>query len=228
MPSLLHAGAARRQRRPGIPQHAVLHMRPQAPRAPSAVLHGPFDAESDALDAATRIERTAHPGDSIELLTDADPRLAGSRDSRAGRAEDLARRLLRRIRKFPDDFDPRAATARRPPGSLFALACMEAPLAARRLSGTLRHAMYRQRTPAPALVGQVLLDVPHEAAMLLLAVRWPAHWFGGRGRAAPDALRPADAETACAVLAHRLRRGRWPARRTRLSRRIPEALYEPL
>ena len=228
MPSLIHTGAARRKRRPAPPSHAVLHLRPRIPRAPSAVVHGPFDAEGDALEVAARLGRTARPGDRIELLTGAGAWLAESRDTRAVRIEDLTRRLLRRICKFPGDFDTRAATARRPPGSLFALACMEAPRAARRLADALQGAAAGRRTPAPALLGQVLLDVPHEAAMLLLADRWPAHWFGGRGRAAPDASRPADAETACAVLARRLRRGRWPARRTRLSRRIPEALYQPL
>ncbi len=227
MGNLSH-GAARRKRRPALARHAVLHLRSRAPQAPSAVIHGPFDAAADALEAAARLARTASAGDRIELLTDPDPWLAESAADRAERAEELARRLLRRIHKFPDDFDPRAATARRPPGSLFALACMEAPGAARRLSETLERTMPRGRSPRPALVGQVLLDAPHEAAMLLHAVRWPAHWFKGRGRAKPNALRPADAATACAVLARRLRRGRWPVQRTRLAHRIPENLLEPL
>lgn len=228
MPSLIHTGAARRKRRPAPPRHAVLHLRPRAPRTPSAVVHGPFEAEGNALDVAARLGRTARPGDRIELLTGAGAWLADDRDTRAERVEELARRLLRRVRKFPEDFDARAATARRPPGSLFALACMEAPRAARRLAGTLGNTTASRGTPAPTLVGQVLLDVPHEAAMLLLPTRWPAHWFAGRGQAAAQALRPADAETAGAVLARRLRRGRWPARRTRLPHRIPEALYQPL
>ena len=214
------------ERRPAPPRHAVLHLRPRGRRTPSAVIHGPFDAAGDALEAAARLARKASAGDRIELLTAPGPWLAGSAGDRAEHAEELARRLLRRIHRFPGDFDPRAATAQRPPGSLFALACMEAPGAARRLTGTLERAMPRGKTPWPALVGQVLLDAPHEAAMLLHAVRWPAHWFKDRGRAGPNALRPADAATACSVLARRLRGGRWPARGTRLAHRIPEDLLE--
>ncbi len=218
-------GTAHARRRPDPPRHAVLHLRPRRRRAPSAVVHGPFTTQGDALAAAGRLRRTSPTADGIELLDHACPWLGGSHAEHSERVEELLRRLLRRIHEFPGDFDPRAATARRPPGALFALACMEAPRAARELAETLQRALPRGTAPAPAMLGQVLLDAPHEAAMLLHRVRWPAHWFGGRGRAGPDALRPADATTACAVLARRLRRGRWPAREARLAHRIPEDLY---
>lgn len=220
------AGAAFPDRRPAL-RHAVLHLRPRSRQKTSAVIEGPFDAESDALEAAARLMRRAATGDRIELLSGEGAWLTASADERAERAEELARRLLRRIRKFPGDFDPHATNAEQPPGALFALACMEAPRAARRLAGALEHALPRRHRPAPALLGQLLLDVPHETAVFLHAVRWPASWFAGRGRRGPDASRPADAPTACAVLARRLRRNHWPGRRTALSHRIPEELYEP-
>ena len=216
-----------RGKRPPAPRHAVLHLRPRNRRPPSVVLHGPFDTETDAIASSDRLRRRAAASDRIELLSSPGAWLAGGGRTRDEQVDALARRLLGRLARFPADFDPRAADALRPPGALFALACMEAPFAARRLAQALQHTGTQGREPAPALIGQVLLDVPHETAMLLLAVRWPAHWFAGRGRAAPDALRPADAQTACAVLARRLRRGRWPGRRTKLPHRIPEALYQP-
>lgn len=220
-------GTAFLERRPALPRHAVLHLRARNRHKTSAVIEGPFDAESDALAASARLRRRAASGDRIELLTDQGVWLAGSADERAERAEELARRLLRRIRKFPDDFDPRATAAEQPPGAFFALACMEAPRAARRLAGALYRTLPHGRRPTPALLGQLLLDVPHQAAEFLHAVRWPANWFAGRGRRRSDASRPADAPTACAVLARRLRRGSWPGRRTVLSHRIPEDLHEP-
>ena len=220
-------GAAFPERRPAL-RHAVLHLRPRSRQKTSAVIEGPFDAESEALEAAARLRRTASAGDRIELLSDASAWLTESADERAERAEELARRLLRRIRKFPDDFDPRAMSAEQPPGAFFALACLEAPRAARRLAGALERTLPHGRRPTPALLGQLLLDVPHKAAVFLHAVHWPANWFAGRGRRKSVASRPADAPTACAVLARRLRRGSWPGRRTVLSHRIPEHLHEPL
>ena len=217
-------GAAPGAGRAAALQHAVLHLRPRNRHAGSAVIDGPFDETQQALAAANRLIRTAARGDRVEVLTDAGPWLADSADQRTERAEDLAGRLLRRIRKFPHDFDPRAATSKRPPGTLFALACMEAPRAARRLTDTLERTLPHGRRPTPGLVGQILLDVPHESAVLLHAVRWPARWFPAR--AGRYASRAADAPTACAVLARRLRRGAWPGPRTTLSHRIPEELHE--
>lgn len=217
-------GTAYDTRRPAALQHGVLHLRPRGRHGASAVIEGPFDAAGAALETAARRRRAASIGDHVEVLTGAGAWLAGGPDGRAEHAEELARRLLRRISRFPDDFDPRAAAARQPPGTLFALACMEAPRAARRLTETLEGALRHGRKPTPALVGQVLLDVPHDTAVLLHAVRWPSYWFPGRG--GRYASRPADAATACAVLARCLRRGAWPGPRTTLSHRIPEQLQE--
>ena len=217
-------GAAPRKRRPAPAQHAVLHLRPRNRHMASAVIEGPFHATGAALETAARLRRTASIGDHVEVLTGAGAWLPGGAGERTERAEELARRLLRRIRRFPDDFDPRAAAAERPPGTLFALACMEAPRAARKLAETLEGGLRHGRKATPALVGQVLLDVPHDTAVLLHAVRWPSRWFPGRG--GRYASRPADAPTACAVLAARLRRGSWPGPRTALSHRIPEELQE--
>ena len=205
-------------------QHAVLHLRPRSRHIASAVIEGPFDEGSEALETAARLRRTAAAGDHVEVLSGAGAWLGKNAEERAERAEELARRVLRRIRGFPEDFDPRAATARRPPGTLFALTCMEAPRAARRLAETLEGAIRHGAGPMPALAGQILLGVPHEAAMLLHAVRWPSRWFRNRG--GRYASRQADAPTACAVLAARLRRGRWPGPQTTLSHRIPDELHE--
>ena len=213
-------------RNPGQARHALLHLRPHSRHAASAVIEGPFDEAGAALAAASLRVRTASANDQVEVLTNAGAWLAHGPDKRAAQAEELARRLLRRIRKFPEDFDPRAAAARQPPGALFALACMEAPRAARRLAETLEGALRHGRKPTPELVGQVLLDVPHDTAVLLHAVRWPSVWFPGGSRNGRYASRRADAPTACAVLARRLRRGVWPGRRTALSHRIPEDLHE--
>jgi len=211
-------------RRPAALQHGVLHLRPRSRHTASAVIEGPFDAANAALETAARLRRTAAAGDQVEVLTGAGAWLGTDPEERAERAEELARRVLRRIRGFPKDFDPRAATARRPPGTLFALTCMEAPRAARKLAETLDGAIRHGATPMPALVGQILLGVPHEAAVLLHAVRWPSRWFPDRG--GRYAFRQADAPTACAVLAARLRRGRWPGPQTTLSHRIPDELQE--
>ncbi|MCY4121749.1 MAG: hypothetical protein OXG72_12600 [Acidobacteria bacterium] len=212
--------AASGQRPAARTQHAVLHLRPRSRHIASAVIEGPFDEGGEALETAARLRRTAAAGDQVEVLTGAGAWLGSDPEGRAGRAEELARRLLRRIRGFPKDFDARAATARRPPGTLFALACMEAPRAARRLAEALDGAVRHSARPMPALVGQILLGVPHEAAVLLHAIRWPSRWFPSRG--GRYASRPADAPTACAVLAARLRRGRWPGPGTALSHRIRE------
>ena len=212
--------AASGQRPAARTQHAVLHLRPRSRHIASAVIEGPFDESSEALETAARLRRTASAGDQIEVLTGAGAWLGSDPEERAGRAEELARQLLRRIRGFPEDFDPRGATARRPPGTLFALACMEAPRAARRLADALDGEVRHSARPMPALVGQILLGVPHEAAVLLHAIRWPSRWFPSRG--GRYASRPADAPTACAVLAARLRRGRWPGPGTALSHRIRE------
>ena len=216
-------GAAFGPRRPATLQHAALHLRRRRHIA-SAVIEGPFNEAREALEAANRLARTASRRDRVEVVTDTGAWLADGAGERAEHTEELARRLLRRIRMFPDDFDPRAATARRPPGTLFALACMEAPRAARRLAGTLERTLPDGRKPTPGLVGQILLDVPHETAVLLHAIRWPSRWFASRG--GRYASRAADAPTACAVLARRLRRGSWPGPRTTLSHRIPEELHE--
>ena len=218
------AATAYDTRGPATLQHGVLHLRPRSRHTASAVIAGPFDAAGTALETAARLGHAAAVSDHVEVLTGAGAWLPGGADERTERAEELARRLLRRIRTFPKDFDPRAAAAERPPGTLFALACMEAPRAARRLAETLQNGLRHGRRATPALVGQILLDVPHESAVLLHAVRWPSRWFpGGNGR---YASRPADAPTACAVLARRLRRGSWPGSRTRLSHRIPDELQE--
>ena len=102
-------GAARRE------QHAVLHLRPRSRHIASAVIEGPFDDGGEALETAAKLRRTAAAGDQVEVLTGAGPWLGSDPDERTERAEELARRVLRRLRGFPGDFDPRATTARRPP-----------------------------------------------------------------------------------------------------------------
>ena len=216
------SGTAYNERPPSALQHCVLHLRPRSRHAASAVIEGPFEGAARALETAARLRDRAAAGDQVEVLTGSGAWLTGGPEERAERAEELARRLLRRIRRFPNDFDPRAAAALQPPGTLFALACMEAPRSARRLTRTLQGALRHGRKPTPALVGQILLDVPHETAFVLHAIRWPARWFAERG--GRYASRTADAPTACAVLARRLRRNGWPGPRTTLSHRIPEEL----
>ena len=217
-------GTAYDERPPSALQHCVLHLRPRNRHAASAVIEGPFEGAAGALETAARLRETAAAGDQVEVLTGGGAWPTGGPQERAARAEELARRLLRRIRTYPSDFDPRASGALKPPGTLFALACMEAPRAARRLAATLESTLRHGRKATPGLVGQILLDVPHETAFVLHAIRWPARWFAeGSGR---YASRPADAATACAVLARRLRRNRWPGPRTTLSHRIPEELDE--
>ena len=200
-------GTAQEQRRPDAP-YAILHVRRFGPRV-SAVIAGPFEEEREALKTAARLAPTATPGTRIDMLQDTGAWLACNRTERTERSNELIGRLLQRLRKWPNDFDPTALAARRPPGALFALAAIEAPRAARRIADTLGRRLGRQAQPSNALVGQILLDVPHDRALLLHRTRWPAHWFPGRDRPS-GALRPANARTACAVLARRLRHGRWP------------------
>ena len=216
-------GAARRGGRPGPALHAVLHLRRISRHTSSAVIAGPFHAENEAVDAAAKLIRTATAGDRIEPFACAGVLLGDNHAQRTERTEELACRLLERLHACPSDFDPRATTASEPPGSLFALAAMEAPRAARRLAETLAGRLKPGRQSTSALVGQILLDVPHDRAAHLHADLWPARWFPGRdrGRGRPRASRPADARAACAILARRLRRGGWPGPKARLSEWTP-------
>lgn len=212
-------GAARPGGCPGPSLHAVLHLRKFSRQTTSAVVVGPFHAENEAVDTAARLIRTATAGDRIEPFACAGVLLGDNHAQRAERTEELAFRLLERIHANASDFDPSAAAARRPPGSLFALATMEAPRAARGLAQALGSRLQAERRPATALIGQILLDVPHDRAAHLHAEHWPAHWFPGRDRGPgrPRTSLPADARAACAVLARRLCRGGWPGPKAKLS-----------
>ena len=188
----------------------LLHLRPRGGHCPSAAVHGPFATETDAAACSARLRRRTHAGDRMELV----PTPAGfpaTAAERQRRAEDLARRLLRRLEAIPGDFDPRRPDAALPPAGLFALARLEAPGEARTAAAVLAPNGDPDAVTSPALLGQVLLDVPHETGMLLHATRWPAAWSPA-ARQSPHAsrLQPPDARTACAVLDWRLDRGHWP------------------
>ena len=175
------------------------------------MVHGPFDSQVEAAEFAGRLHRRTTRDERIELLPHPGHPFPTTAHARTEAATALAERLLERLETTPDDFEPQAANTTKAPAALFALACIEAPEAAVAAARLLDRRVTPRRSPPAALAGQLLLDVPHETAKHLHAIRWPALWSPHAERARPD-TRPqrADAATACAVLAWRLRRNRWP------------------
>ena len=189
----------------------VLHVQVAPGWSASAVAHGPFPTEAEATAFAVGLRRRTPAADRIELLACPPPPFPASRAARTATTEELACRLLARLRAKPEDFAPERADATRPPAALFPLACIEAPALAQATTALLDRLAGRWRAPRPATLGQLLLDVPHDAAGRLRATRWPALWVTGDRVPQPDSRpRRAHAAAARAVLAWRLRRGRWP------------------
>ena len=175
------------------------------------VVHGPFDSQIEAADFTRRLHRRAAHDERIELLPHPGHPFPATAHARAEAATALAERLLRRLESTPDDFEPQAGSTTEAPAALFALACIEAPEAAAAATHLLGRLVTPRRSPPAAPAGQLLLDVPHETAEHLHAIRWPALWSPDAERARPDSPpRRTDAATACAVLAWRLHRNRWP------------------
>ena len=189
----------------------ILHVLERIRRTPSVVIHGPFDSQLEAAEFAGRLHRRARRDERIELLPHPGHPFPATAHARAHAATALAERLLERLETTPGDFEPQAANTTKAPAALFALACIEAPEGAAAATRLLDRRVTPRRSPPAALTGQLLLDVPHETAEHLHAIRWPALWSPDTERARPDS-RPqrADAATACAVLAWRLHRNRWP------------------
>ena len=190
----------------------ILHvLERSARRTPSVVVHGPFDSQVEAAEFAGRLHRRARRDERIELLPHPGHPFPTTAHARAEAATALAERLLERLETTPGDFEPQAANTTKAPAALFALACIEAPEAAVAARHLLDQRVTPRRSPPAALAGQLLLDVPHETAEHLHAIRWPALWSLDPQRARPDSPpRRANAATACAVLAWRLHHNRWP------------------
>ena len=189
----------------------ILHVLARTRRTPSVVVHGPFDSQVEAAEFAGRLHRRAERDERIELLPHPGHPFPATTAARTHAATALVQRLIERLETTPGDFKPQAANTTKAPAALFALACIEAPEAAAAAARLLDRRVTPRRSPPAALAGQLLLDVPHETAGHLHAIRWPALWSPGAEQARPDS-RPqrADSATACAVLAWRLHRNRWP------------------
>lgn len=189
----------------------ILHVRTRSRRTPSVVVHGPFDSQVEAADFTRRLHRWAKHDDRIELLPHPGHPFPATPAARAEAARALAARLLGRLETTPGNFEPQAANTTKTPAALFALACIEAPEAAATAAHLIDREIAPHHWPPAALTGQLLLDVPHETAEHLHAIRWPARWSPDARHVRPDSRpRPANAATACAVLAWRLHRNRWP------------------
>ena len=189
----------------------ILHVRARTRRTPSVVVHGPFASQIEAADFAWRLHKRTKRNERIELLPHPGHPFPATAAARAEAATALVQRLIERLETTPGDFKPQAANTTKAPAALFALACIEVPAAAVAVTHLLDRRFTPRRSPPAALAGQLLLDVPHETAEHLHAIRWPALWSPDAERARPDSPpRRADAATACAVLAWRLHRNRWP------------------